>query len=97
LNGLAIERALAGVEGRVELAGLSGSKFDHRKAGKLATFRRLLVATDPDDAGDGAYAEIAGTLGRRCEVARFAYPHRGRDAVDTPPPDLAAALAEAIL
>jgi hypothetical protein len=84
LNGLAIERALVpqAREGFdvPELLGLSGSKFDHRKAAKMATFRRLLVATDPDRAGDEVAAEIEGALRRRTEVVRFQYPRRGVDA-----------------
>jgi hypothetical protein len=104
LNGLALERALARfTDGDLEyvservaelpsLVGLSGSRFDYRKAAKMATFRRLLVATDPDKAGDEAFDEIYGALRRRAEVVRFEYPRRGADALDTPSDELADAL-----
>jgi hypothetical protein len=106
LNGLALERALARFAGMPDdvadavdlpyLVGLSGSRFDHRKGAKMATFARLLVATDPDRAGEDTFDEIAFALRRRTEVVRFSYPCAGRDAVETPTPDLADALLDAL-
>ena len=98
LNGLAFERVFQHtMDGLAynrlpDLVGLSGSRFDHRKAAKMATFERLLLATDPDKAGDESAAEIAGALGRRVECVRFEYPRRGADALDTPPAELADAM-----
>jgi hypothetical protein len=98
LNGLALERALrqfvrvVDADRIPDLVGLSGSRFDHRKAAKMATFAKLLIATDPDKAGDESAAEIAGALGRRVECVRFEYPRRGADALDTPPAELADAM-----
>lgn len=98
LNGLAIERAIEsclGIARGFELVGLMGSRFDHRKAAKMATFQHLLLATDPDKAGDEAAAEIAGAL-RRVACIRFEYPTRGADAGDTPQAALSTALLAAI-
>ena len=98
MNGLALERALVSVDEEVvvpALCGLSGSRFDHRKAAKLATFRRLILATDPDKAGDEAAEEIVGALRKRVEMVRLDYPTRGADANDTPPLELAIAVLRA--
>jgi len=98
MNGLAIERAFSHMDEEIvvpALCGLSGSRFDHRKAAKLATFRRLILATDPDKAGDEAAEEIAGALRRRVEMVRLEYPTRGADAVDTSPIQIAIAVLRA--
>lgn len=93
-NGLALERAVREVApGRPpELAGLQGSDFTNpRKPLKLSTFGRVVVATDPDRAGEDAYRAVAAALSRRVEVVRMRYPS-GEDADRTPLPDLAEAL-----
>lgn len=81
INGMAFERV---ARTRVLLGGLSGSSFDHRKAMRLKGFKRVIVATDPDKAGDEAYEDIKGALGRTKEVVRFKYP-TSSDASDTDP------------
>lgn len=98
INGLAFERALAGivlspdrVDPRPNIAGLSGSDFDHRKAMRLSEFRRVVVATDPDQAGDDAFEDIWAALHRGCRVERFVHPTK-EDAAATPVPALQEAL-----
>jgi DNA primase len=75
INGMAIERALGESRRHVQLGGLSGSNFDHRKAAKLSTFQRVIVATDPDAAGDEAARVIAASVRTgRTRVERLKYP-----------------------
>ena len=89
LNGLAIEHALsaAGCSELAEFGGMSGldegegGQVDVRTLMKLATFRRVIVATDPDHAGDRAADAIARALLKRATVTRLELP-RGRDAAD---------------
>jgi DNA primase len=81
INGLAIERALEG-EG-IRIAGLQGSQVDHRRLAKLGTFRRVAIATDPDNAGEKVAREISMAIGRRVDVRRVEYP-TASDAADTP-------------
>jgi Toprim-like len=104
INGLAIERALACPQGQfahVCLAGLSGSQLGPAQAAKLATFRRIVVATDPDQAGEGVGDELRVALEgppgrRRCEVRRVRYPG-GADAAETQQGELLAALAQCLI
>jgi len=63
-SGLALERA-----GAPNPAALLGSELTEEKARILARFPRILVATDPDPAGDTAARWVA-TLGRRAAVHR---------------------------
>lgn len=84
LNGLAIERALAETGLGAELAGMSGLDqtahgVEVRTLTKLATFRRVVIATDPDEAGERAAAAIVAALARRMPVVRLELPP-GRDA-----------------
>lgn len=63
---LAMERA-----GAPNPCAILGSKnLGAEKIAQLATFRRVLVATDPDGAGDRAHEAIAGALARHSEVIR---------------------------
>jgi DNA primase len=99
LNGLALERALqqGGVD--AELAGMSG--LDQNEVGievrtltKLMTFRRVIVATDPDAAGERAADAIRAALGRRMPVTRVRFPD-GQDACDLGCDELVALLGAA--
>jgi len=65
-SALALERA-----GAVNPCALLGSAVTPGKAAVLSRFRRLVVATDPDDAGDAAARAVEQTLGRRLEVVRL--------------------------
>jgi DNA primase catalytic core, N-terminal domain len=90
INGLAFERACERAGLMPSLAGMSGKHFDYRKALRLR-FERVVVATDPDPAGDLAHAHIESTLRSACEVVRFQYP-TSDDAAATSP----GALTEAV-
>lgn len=75
INGMAIERALP--VGDVYLGGLFGSNFEEGKALKLGAWRRIVVATDPDAAGDEVFRDIvAGIRTSKARVERFEYPGR---------------------
>jgi len=87
-NGLAIERAW-NPGSSPALAGLQGSAIEHRKLARLASFQLVLVATDPDRAGEHAAREIASALGPK--VRRLRYPTE-QDAAETPRDQLAEVL-----
>lgn len=70
LNALAIERACAGVA----VAALCGSNVHARHIAKLAKFGKIIVATDPDPAGDKAADQLIFALGRYARVARMRLP-----------------------
>jgi hypothetical protein len=94
VSGLALERAMRRAGLSAELAGLQGSDVANpRRAARLATFGRVVCATDPDAAGERAYEEIVAMVGGKTEVVRLRYPSE-RDAADTPEADLASALAK---
>lgn len=65
LNGLAVERALG-----TPFGGLHGSNLALEQVSKLATWRRLLVMTDPDTAGEQAAAKIFAAFARHKKVER---------------------------
>lgn len=75
------------------VAALRGSDLSPAHASKLQTWGRLLVATDPDLAGEKAYRAIAG-LRRHVEVRRVKFPD-GRDPGALEPEHLAELLASA--
>lgn len=66
-DALAIERAVPGVT----LGAIWGSQFLPAHAAKLARFGFVVVATDPDSAGDAAYETIASSLQRHTTVRRM--------------------------
>jgi DNA primase len=66
LNGLAGERVLPGMP----IAGLSGSHLHPAHVAKLGTFKRLLVATDADAAGDKVAVAVQHAVGRWVRVDR---------------------------
>ncbi len=80
LNALAAERALYQIfEGRI--GALHGSNFHPGHAAKLATFDEVVIAADPDKAGNKMRAAIAGGLARWSKVRHVVFPE-GRDACD---------------
>lgn len=89
LNALALEHALrdARCDDRSEFAGMSGldegdgGAVDIRTLMKIATFRRVVVATDPDQAGNRIAGAIARQLRGRADVVRLDLPE-GVDAAD---------------
>lgn len=105
LNALAVERALAHVERKdcrdivpqmPCLAATRGSQLSPAAALKLAAFREVIVATDPDPAGDRLAEQIAWVLARqgvRCERARLP---EGTDADETEPGALAEVVDSAL-
>jgi hypothetical protein len=91
LNALAARRAFPSA-----VAAFGGSKnFDVAHAAKLATFRRVLVATDPDEPGEKAALEISGMIGRSVEVLRARLPP-GKDAAALPREKLLRVLERAL-
>lgn len=109
LNGLALERAVSRAgevlgDRTIDYAGMSGldesegGAIDVRTLMKLATFPRVVVATDPDGAGDRAAAGLERALRRQSRVARLELPP-GWDAADvwrSDPATLQVALADAV-
>ena len=84
---------------RLELAGcpnpvavLGASNVTAYKLSVMARFRRVIVAADPDAAGDALYQTIRRSLGRRCKVSRLVL-EQSPD--DTKVPALRAALRAA--
>ncbi len=98
MNGLAVERVLQASGWRGWwLGALQGSGLDPHKSLKLRAWRRVVVATDPDRAGDDAGRMLeAARRFSASRVERFEYPLRGIDACDTPPELLMSALARTL-
>lgn len=71
LDGLAAEAA---TDGARSIAAIHGSEPTEGHLAKLATFREVLVAADPDKAGDKIHAVIRGVLSRWTRVRRIALP-----------------------
>jgi hypothetical protein len=100
LNGFALERAMLVAGLCAELAGMSGldqeeAGIDVRTLTKLMTFRRVIVATDPDAAGERAAEAVQASLGRRMPVTRLQLPP-GKDACDLQRDELAHRLGAAL-
>lgn len=75
-NAIAVRRAFD-----VPVAALGGSEIDPMHAVKLASFARVVLLTDPDDAGDAAAAALSSMLARYCELMRPTLPNK-LDALD---------------
>jgi len=92
LDALAVERAIGSA-----VAGMLGATRASAMlvAGKLATFDEVVVATDPDPAGDAAWEALYPALVRHCRVRRVRLPE-GEDAASLPCDALAEALGESI-
>lgn len=86
LDALAVERAVGGC-----VAALGGSDVRPVHALKLASFGRVLVLTDADEAGDGAAGVLLAQLARHTGVVRVTL-GRGRDADSVDPEELERAL-----
>lgn len=95
INGLAIERALDGW--MVSLGGLHGSLVDHRRAMKFIGWRSIVIATDPDPAGERAAMAIESAVRHSTtQVRRLQYPGKA-DACDTPIESLRDALVSVLV
>lgn len=79
-----------------ELAGLGGSAVHVIHYGKLATFKRVIVLTDPDAAGDACALELQGNLGRHCITTRCRL-RNGTDAASLSREELRAELWERLV
>lgn len=77
LNGFAVRRVFPDVP----FGALGGSEIDPLKVVKLATFKRVVALTDPDEAGSKASASLANALGRYAVLERVRLP-RKKDALD---------------
>lgn len=80
-DGAALERAggLLGIGDRSPIAVLHGSPCPGQAGwdaivGKLSTFRTLVVAVDPNDAGERLLATLRGALGRHTQVTPLRIP-----------------------
>lgn len=80
LNALAIERALDGTCERAEIGALEGSQLANGHTLRVGTFANVVIAADPDKAGDKLRAMLRG-LGRWCKLWRMQFP-TGHDACD---------------
>jgi len=69
LNALAVERV-----SDFPVASLFGSSVQLGHLVKIATFKRVLVCTDPDLAGDAAAERLMGALARHAKVGRVMLP-----------------------
>lgn len=76
LDALACERA-----GARFLAAVGGSEPHARQLLKLQQWKRILIATDGDKAGDHVFESVKYALGRRCDVRRVDIP-RDYDAAE---------------
>lgn len=79
LNALAVERSLANGDipescWTPHIAATAGSFFKPAHAAKLAMFRRVVVLSDPDGAGDKIAEEMRVGFARHCEVVRVRLP-----------------------
>jgi DNA primase len=77
------------------LAALFGSSLDTLQVLKLSRFPRVLLATDPDKAGEAAAQALSGALVRYTRVDKLTLPV-GEDCDSLPPEDLRALLASAL-
>lgn len=92
IDALALERAL-----QLPVAGIPGVKraLNPRLLAKLAQgWRRLVLFTDNDRAGDWAADELRAVLGRHAQVTRATLPG-GKDAADSPVSAIVQAYGEA--
>lgn len=69
-DALACERALP----EWDIAAIFGSQVSSGHLLKLSRFRLVLLASDPDKAGDAAALELGGALARHAKVARVKFP-----------------------
>lgn len=86
LDGLAVERATG-----MAFAALHGSELHPGQAARLGTWRRVLVATDPDKAGEKIARQLHAALARWVALERWT-PMAGHDCNSMPPDELRRAL-----
>lgn len=88
LNGLAVERAVALMDLSISFGSVRGSMLLPGHVARLSTFRRLLVASDPDSAGERLFDDLKSSLGRWANVSRVMIPV-GKDCNDLESEELA--------
>ncbi len=88
-NALAIERV---APRPLAVAALMGSSLDPLQVLKLTRFARVLLATDPDKAGERAATELRGALSRYAQLEQLPIP-LGQDCDSMDPDELRALLA----
>ncbi len=91
INALACARATD-----FDASSISGSDVRPGHVIKLATFKHVVLLTDPDAAGDKAARGFQSSLGRRAKVARVRLP-QGKDAADMTLNDLRLAIDRSLL
>lgn len=92
LNALACERV---VDETISIGAMFGSQLWPRHVLKLGRFGRVVLATDPDAAGNHVAAELEDALARSCDVRRLSIPE-GLDCADLEPEDLRARLVDVL-
>ena len=90
-NALAVERV---VPSSWRVAALYGSQLNPRHLLRLMRFKTVLLATDPDNAGNRISAQLQEELGGQSGVARVVLPHK-QDCNDMPPAELWCAVESA--
>lgn len=88
LNALAVERAY---NFDIAVGALGGSDLRPMHAFKISSFKRAIVLTDPDDAGDKVATKLAQALARHAPNSVRVRLPEGMDANDMRPEDLRAA------
>jgi len=94
INGLAVERAIdvcPAFNTPPPFGSVRGSNLQPGHVARLSTFPHVLVASDPDKAGNKLFADLKAALGRWARVVRVPIPE-GKDCADLPVDVLAAAI-----
>lgn len=94
INGLAVERAAELIDLDASFGAVHGSNLLPGHISRLSTFDRLLVASDPDHAGDFLYQALVDAIGRWKHVDRVTIPN-GKDCDDLAPSNLAQRIYDA--
>lgn len=79
LNALMVRKAVGDYE--TDIAALGGSEINPLQVIKLATFKRVVILTDSDPAGDTAATQLATMLNRYTDTLRLRLPDK-KDALD---------------
>lgn len=95
INALAIERvAVAALEPETSVLAFLGSEPHPSQVARLAQSPRVIIASDPDRAGNDLWRKLRGSLARWTRVSRVEFPEK-HDAADLTPGDLSALLVQA--
>lgn len=94
INAFAVERAIRYTPLECSVAVTSGSELSPIHASKLVAFDRVIVLSDPDEAGDKLARNVDAALARHVPVVRVNLPE-GKDAQTVPERYLREALEEA--